>query len=85
MPRSRKSFGVKSERTQTSIIRLVFIVYEPRREKICLRSLRPGPKGAFSRAIFLWQRSIVRETSAKYLRSHTATKSLKEIFSKNLC
>ena len=43
------------------------------------------PKGAFSRAIFLWQRSIVTETLAKYLRSHTATKSLKENLSKNLC
>ena len=42
-------------------------------------------KGAFSRAIFLWQRSIVTETMAKYLRSHTATKSLKENLSKNLC
>ena len=42
-------------------------------------------KGAFSRAIFLWQRSIVAETLAKYLRSHTATKSLKEKLSKNLC
>ena len=42
-------------------------------------------KGALSRAIFLWQRSIVTETLAKYLRSHTATKSLKENLSKNLC
>ena len=42
-------------------------------------------KGAFSRAIFLWQRSIVTETLAKYLRSHTATRSLKENLSKNLC
>ena len=42
-------------------------------------------KGAFSRAIFLWQRLIVTETLAKYLRSHTATIGLKEKLSKNLC
>ena len=42
-------------------------------------------EGAFSRAIFLWQRSIVTETLAMYLRSHTSTKSLKENLSKNLC
>ena len=42
-------------------------------------------KGVFSQAIFLWQRSIVTETFAKYLRSHTETKSLKENLSKNLC
>ena len=35
----------------------------------------PMCKGAFSRAIFLWQRSIVTETLAKYLRSQTARKS----------
>ena len=33
---------------------------------------------AFGRAIFLRQRSIVTETIAKYLRSHTAKKSDKE-------
>ena len=45
----------------------------------------PMNKGAFSPEIFLWQRSIVTETLAKYLRSHTATKSLKESLLKNLC
>ena len=42
-------------------------------------------KGAFGRAIFLCQRPIVTETMANNLRSHIATKSVKETMSKNLC
>ena len=40
---------------------------------------------AFGRAIFLWQRSIVTETMAKYFRSYTAKKSVKETLLQNLC
>ena len=39
-------------------------------------------KGAFARAFFLWQRPSVTETMANYLRSHIATKSVKETMSK---
>ena len=36
-------------------------------------------KGAFGRALFLWQISIVTGTMAKYLRSQTAKKSVEEL------
>ena len=42
-------------------------------------------KGAFGRAFFLWQRSIVTETMANYLRLHTAKKMVKETLLQNLC
>ena len=41
-------------------------------------------KGAFRRAFFLWQRSIVIETMAKYLRSHTEEKTAKETVKESL-
>ena len=34
---------------------------------------------------FLWQRPVVTETMANYLLLNTATKSVKETKSKNLC
>ena len=41
-------------------------------------------KGAFGRAIFLWERSNVIETMAKYLRSHTAMKTVKNFDNESL-
>ena len=45
----------------------------PNRLKVCNAA---HFKGAFGRAIFLWQRSIVTETMTKYLHSNTAKKKL---------
>ena len=66
--------------------------YEPLRIEIDLMTININfqffrthdNKGAFSRAIFLWQRSIVTETLAKYLCSHTATKRLKKFVEESL-